>query len=882
MRAIELFSLAWSQTLKVRARLFLIPVLSLLLLPGFHTIGQPVVTVRFANPEFVCTTQTYSVDVEFNCNTASKQLFGFNISFYYPDTVLEFLSFGEFHSAYASSIATTLSTGNSSSGMTLFGFPGPSERVNGAVQKITSTAVNLPTTGWLKLFNASFHVDDPSVISLESFCPPLVWDMKENPANGGISLYGLTITLVVSYPNTTTPATVNVNQFNWQYDGLPGYPHGNPAPTDCMDPNCACAPDTYLPILGFCAPGTVCLPVIVRDFEAVGAFTLTFEYDPAVMTYVSNTPNAIFTPQNGLLTVTDLESTGGKKKITMSYDGNTISLADSVHLTDLHFDYISGSIDLTWITDGISCKYFDANNVPLNDQPFSNFYFNGNVISLQAPITKIDSTVALTNNFVTFTVRVWDFNNIHTGLLTLSYNPNVLVFQDASPHTAISNSFEVEMITAGMLEMDWLGSSISLADGSILMYLTFQYLDGFAPMIWIDDGPSCQYVNSVLLVPLVDGPPTEDYYINGNVTNAEFIWTGETSNDWNTCSNWVNNVIPDQYTTVIIDPTSTRTGWPTFTGNFTLGEQCKNLSLVGNAQFSVTGDFTIMPGNILDMTGSGILQIGGNWTNSGIFYPGTGTIEFTGTEDGTIAEGVPPGNYVAGYVLSSDTTGMIAITGGFAGPTGDNEHSDVGIGFAFNYLGINYSQVRINTNGWISLNLTGDDGTSFNNTFLFNTSAPETALAPWWDDLNADGSSAIIYKTEGTAPFRVFTAEWKNILSYSSIATARLNFQVKLYETTNIIEFHYGSITGTTHNTSEGASIGIKDATGGFGNFIEATRNSTNIILSFLKSETDWPVDIYRFSPPVVNDMELFYKVIASKTAGKLNIARDVAVTGTD
>lgn len=225
---------------------------------------------------------------------------------------------------------------------------------------------------------------------------------------------------------------------------------------------------------------------------------------------------------------------------------------------------------------------------------------------------------------------------------------------------------------------------------------------------------------------------------------------------------------------------------------------------------------------------------------------------------------------------------MTPITGGSSGPSGDDSHLDVNIGFTFNYLGQNYSQVRINTNGWFSLNLTGDNAISGNNTILFNTSAPGTALAPWWDDLNADANTTVSYKSEGTTPSRVFIAEWKNILAFNTGSTVRLNFQVKLQETINVIEFCYGSVTDETHSSSESASIGIKDATGGLGNFIEATHNSNTLILAFLNSGTNWPAVNYRFTPPVENTTDVFHKLVNSKSASTLHIQRPVQVTGTN
>ena len=332
-----------------------------------------IVTVRFSNPEFVCSTLNYSLDVEFQCNVPDKELFGMNVRFFYPDNVLEFLSFGEFASGYGpiSPNPPIISTGNDASGMTLFGFPGPQEYVNGAIQKNNNTPVILPTSGWIKLFNVNFHVDDPNALNNPSFCPPVIWDLNE-AATGGINpAGGIIIILTVIYPDVTAPAKENCVQFNWQYDGVPGNPHGYPDPTDCINTICAYAPRTILPVFGDLDPGSINVPVVVTDFIDIGAFNLVFEYDPGVLAYINNTPNPVFTTENGLLTVTDSLSTEGLKKITLSFDGNLISLADSSHITDLNFTYITGSTDLTWKTDGTSCEYICQYNMPSYDLPYS-------------------------------------------------------------------------------------------------------------------------------------------------------------------------------------------------------------------------------------------------------------------------------------------------------------------------------------------------------------------------------------------------------------------------------------------------------------------------------------------------------------------------------
>ncbi len=217
------------------------------------TAQCPAVTVRFANPEYDFATQVYTVDVEYQCDMENQQLFGMNVRFFYPENILEFIAFGEFAEGYGpmNPNPPLKSTGNQSSGMTLFGFEGPQEYINGAIQKTGTASLFLSTTGWTKIYNASFQVEDTGSFDIESFCPPLIWDLNEG-ANGGIAA-GIIITVVEG--SGSAPATEHCVQFNWQYDGIPGYPHGYPVAIDCIsttDPDSLPVNDT---LQGIVVPG---------------------------------------------------------------------------------------------------------------------------------------------------------------------------------------------------------------------------------------------------------------------------------------------------------------------------------------------------------------------------------------------------------------------------------------------------------------------------------------------------------------------------------------------------------------------------------------------------------------------------------------------------
>jgi hypothetical protein len=182
--------------------------------------------------------------------------------------------------------------------------------------------------------------------------------------------------------------------------------------------------------------------------------------------------------------------------------------------------------------------------------------------------------------------------------------------------------------------------------------------------------------------------------------------------------------------------------------------------------------------------------------------------------------------------------------------TGDGGlQAAIPIGFSFTYLGTAYTTVDVNTNGAMTFSGFSLLGSSATNQNLYNTTGPNGIIAPWMDDMTVDGSGGIYYQTAGTVGSQVFTMEWNNILSYWTGATQRLNFQVKLYEGTNVIEFQYGTVVAGTASTSESATIGVENGTGGPGNYLDIATGSSNVGNYFLQSSTSWPTRHYRLTP---------------------------------
>lgn len=162
---------------------------------------------------------------------------------------------------------------------------------------------------------------------------------------------------------------------------------------------------------------------------------------------------------------------------------------------------------------------------------------------------------------------------------------------------------------------------------------------------------------------------------------------------------------------------------------------------------------------------------------------------------------------LAGTYTDLGTTGTAIATAN----TDDDNSTAQNIGFTFTFNGTAFTQFVLNTNGFIKLGATAPSAADLflpenqNATqidpFESTNAADVNIIAPFNFDLTAGsaaGGTEYRVVTTGTAPNRVCTIQWKNVadktleydLQYGSIS-----FQVKLYETSNTIEFVYGPTT---------------------------------------------------------------------------------------
>ncbi len=145
-----------------------------------------------------------------------------------------------------------------------------------------------------------------------------------------------------------------------------------------------------------------------------------------------------------------------------------------------------------------------------------------------------------------------------------------------------------------------------------------------------------------------------------------------------------------------------------------------------------------------------------------------------------------------------------AVNGG-GGSLDDGYSATQTLPFSFDFGGVAYTQYRVNTNGWIGF---GQPTVTTGYSAISGTTT--TNLIAFCNrDLNNTGA---VYSsvTEGAAPNRIHKIQAANFYRYNT-ATMTGNAQVWLYETTNVIEIHYGAFTDTwTSGTT--VQVGLKGA----------------------------------------------------------------------
>ncbi|GAA5042085.1 hypothetical protein GCM10011506_44780 [Marivirga lumbricoides] len=208
------------------------------------------------------------------------------------------------------------------------------------------------------------------------------------------------------------------------------------------------------------------------------------------------------------------------------------------------------------------------------------------------------------------------------------------------------------------------------------------------------------------------------------------------------------------------------------------------------------------------------------------------------------------------YSFSATERTYAPITGGTLisnNTNHDNQFfSNRNIGFSFKYLGITYTNIGVAINGFASFN----DGSS--TTYpLFN--GLDNSISPLSGDLRAQAGSELRMQTSGTAPNRVCVIQWKNYRW--SGENGFYNFQLRLYETSNKIEFHYGDFTHSGGNQVAQVSINrnntdFQNRTGANSDWTTTNtdnNNNTNSGIALRGNITPTNGLVFAFAPPLAD-----------------------------
>ncbi|MCO5256895.1 MAG: cohesin domain-containing protein [Lentimicrobium sp.] len=267
--------------------------------------------------------------------------------------------------------------------------------------------VSMDTTATMPVYAMNFNnisscnlklTYDPSIVEITSVTigPGMGGIISTNLATPGIVILGWFTSGGIDLPDSSvifslhaTKISNGLSSFQWIDDGYSClYSDGsftilNDSPTEDFYFNGSLvfqspdAPVTTIPSISALAGTNLSIPVTVSNFQMIGSLSLSLQYNPLVLSYLSYDNNADFpglevdASEPGIILISGMVPVGD----------TAVTLEDNAELFALNFSYLGGYSELNWIDDGLSCHY--SGSLPvyplLNDTPQESFYSNGAV-----------------------------------------------------------------------------------------------------------------------------------------------------------------------------------------------------------------------------------------------------------------------------------------------------------------------------------------------------------------------------------------------------------------------------------------------------------------------------------------------------------------------
>src|ERR1051326_2964848 len=177
----------------------------------------------------------------------------------------------------------------------------------------------------------------------------------------------------------------------------------------------------------------------------------------------------------------------------------------------------------------------------------------------------------------------------------------------------------------------------------------------------------------------------------------------------------------------------------------------------------------------------------------------------------------PTTSYTVTSIPYAPLTGSSAALTSFTNQ--DDGYQNVTLPFSFNFFGNTYTDVNVETNGYIDF---GFPNPNFVPQTVPNASTPNNFIALCWADLYVQPSGSIDTFRVGTAPFRKFVIRFNTVPFYFNNPPG-VSGEIILYESTNIIDVLVTQVQGGTATKV----LGIEDMNGTSG-LTPAGRNNVN------------------------------------------------------
>lgn len=143
-------------------------------------------------------------------------------------------------------------------------------------------------------------------------------------------------------------------------------------------------------------------------------------------------------------------------------------------------------------------------------------------------------------------------------------------------------------------------------------------------------------------------------------------------------------------------------------------------------------------------------------------------------------------------------------------PLGGTSISGPGLPIGFNFIfdGISCDKFAINANGWVSVG-SGSVSISSGSSQPISTAGGDNTISAFGVDIQSQQGASLSYLTIGNSPNRTLVIQWENYKKHIPNGIGdTINFQIRLNETSNTIEFIYGKINLNTNVTS--AQVGLR------------------------------------------------------------------------